>query len=281
MSGESDISAVSLDDDELPPKANALEDLQKSERSNDFPNATQVPAELDDYMDWALQYVGDWGYFQRCGCAIVAAVNVVCGAQIMAHIFVSLPPQMRHVCLKAATHCSDQILLEMDCSLSAEEYEFVASDSSITSDFGLICDSAFKVPLLGTIFFFGFFLGVTVFGSYSDTRGRRPAYIGALWVIQAGALLAVCSPNYIVYALARLIIGMGDGGLGLVSYVWISEVVGSHSRSFILIAQSAGFALGIVLLSPLACRRTSLQKILHMAPAVGQGQANRPAPQRG
>merc|ERR1719174_1249626 len=91
-----DISAVSLDDDELPPKANALEDLQKSERSNDFQNATQVPAELDDYMDWALQYVGDWGYFQRCGCAIVAAVNIVCGAQIMAHIFGSLPPQMRH-----------------------------------------------------------------------------------------------------------------------------------------------------------------------------------------
>lgn len=106
--------------------------------------------------------------------------------------------------------------------------------------------------MVGTIYFFGFLLGVTCFGSFADLRGRRQAYIGALIVLQMGALAIVAAPSYAVYAAARFFIGFGVGGFTLVNFVWNTEIVSDQHRSLVMLFSSSGFALGIVLLSPLA-----------------------------
>jgi MFS family permease len=70
--------------------------------------------------------------------------------------------------------------------------------------------------------------------------------------MEFGAIIAGIAPIYSIYAVARLLIGIGTGGLGLISYVWSAELVGTQGRSMLIIFQGCGFALGILLLSPLA-----------------------------
>lgn len=207
---------------------------------------SEVPANAEEYIDWALEYADDWGLFQRRSTGIVSAANFLCGAQTIVHIFVTLPPRLEGVCTGKAGHC------EADCSLPVGKRSFGSAEFSLASEFHLICESAWEVPMLGTLFFFGYLLGVTWIGRMADKRGRRKAYLWSIFVTQFGALIATFAPNYTLYALARGLIGLGVGGLGISSYVWNAELLPARIRPYLICSQNCGFALGVIFMSPVA-----------------------------
>eukprot|EP00930_Biecheleria_cincta_P070321 TRINITY_DN57963_c0_g1_i1.p1 TRINITY_DN57963_c0_g1~~TRINITY_DN57963_c0_g1_i1.p1 ORF type:complete len:574 (+),score=91.44 TRINITY_DN57963_c0_g1_i1:132-1853(+) len=208
--------------------------------------SSEVPASAEEYIDWALEYADDWGLFQRRSTGIVSAANFLCGAQTIVHIFVTLPPRLTGVCTGKAGHC------EADCSLPSDKRHYGSADFSLASEFHLICQSAWEVPMLGTLFFFGFLLGVTYIGRMADKRGRRKAYLYSIFITQLGALIAAFAPNYTLYALARGLTGLGVGGLGIASYVWNAELLPARIRPCLICTQNCGFALGVIFLAPLA-----------------------------
>jgi len=160
-------------------------------------------------------------------------------------------------------------LLDSDCAVARGDYEFTAPEHSVVSNFDLVCEAAFYVPLLGTTFFLGFLIGVTVLGARADSHGRRSAYLWSLFLLQVGALAAVCAPTYSVYAAARFLTGFGTGGIGMCTYVWNAEVLGPTMRSTLVISSNTGFALGIMLLSPLSSLLPSWRALSALLFALG------------
>lgn len=240
------ISAISLDDDPLSPVKVGKKGKSGKGGSSGQQNGedSEVPADIEDYLVWAFDQLGS-GLFQRRGTILVVISNALVAAQILAHVFVSLPPTP-HDCDGSSDTC------RIDCSLPEEDQEFLSPQNSLTAEFHLVCESSWFVPMLGTVFFFGFLLGVTIFGSFADRRGRRPAYLLSLCITEVGAILTVIMPRYSGYALARGLVGFGSGGYGLVAYVWLAEFISAQKRPFMIIAQNVSFAVAVAALSPLA-----------------------------
>eukprot|EP00927_Polykrikos_kofoidii_P065503 TRINITY_DN61252_c0_g1_i1.p1 TRINITY_DN61252_c0_g1~~TRINITY_DN61252_c0_g1_i1.p1 ORF type:complete len:611 (+),score=90.71 TRINITY_DN61252_c0_g1_i1:31-1833(+) len=237
------------DDDSIAPAAVSLSDIPQAM----CVEAKGRPDDIADYVDWALQErAGGWGYFQKRASLLLCWPGVVFGMHALAQIFITAPPHRRRIC--HAAHClHDNVLLSStECGVTPEDVEFLDRQHSVASEFGLVCDWAIAVPMLGTVYFLGFMLGVGFFGSFADRFGRRKACIGAGFVMQFGALLAALSPFFIVLVVARFIVGFGGGGAGLVLFVWNAELMGSSARSKLVIYQSGAFAVGVALLSPIA-----------------------------
>eukprot|EP00931_Biecheleriopsis_adriatica_P058830 TRINITY_DN35101_c0_g1_i1.p1 TRINITY_DN35101_c0_g1~~TRINITY_DN35101_c0_g1_i1.p1 ORF type:complete len:592 (-),score=92.68 TRINITY_DN35101_c0_g1_i1:13-1755(-) len=239
------VFSISLEDEHSPTAAADVTHGRLDGKS-ELQESEQVPAEVEEYVTWALEHVDDWGLFQRRSTGIVGAIYGLCAAQMMVHIFVAQTPRLKGVCTAKVDHC------EVDCSLPAEAYEFDVVDFSVASEFHLVCDAAYKVPLLGSILFFGVLLGVLYFGRLADRTGRRRAYLWSICLTQGSALLAAVAPNYTVYSIARCLIGFGTGGLSVATYVWNAEIIPARIRPWLIATQNCSFAFALVLLAPLA-----------------------------
>jgi len=87
----------------------------------------------------------------------------------------------------------------------------VVSDDSVntlTLEFKLYCDDAWKKSLLGTFLFLGSIIGTAIFGFISNNYGRKKACVCAYVLGSIGALLIAASPNYYVALLFFTICGL-------------------------------------------------------------------------
>ena len=85
--------------------------------------------------------------------------------------------------------CLGFIMAEMDDFLSEEEKSFLSS-----------------------AVFIGMLVGGCLWGSLSDSVGRRKAYIWALFLDTMAAFLSAFSPTILVLIFARVAAGIGIGG---------------------------------------------------------------------
>lgn len=88
-----------------------------------------------------------------------------------------------------------------------------------------------------TLYLFVNILSITVTGKLADTYGRRPVYIACLTAFALGSLLAIGSPNFSVFLLARAIQAAGAGGIFPVAAAAVGDAVTPQRR---------GSALGII-----------------------------------
>lgn len=211
------------------------------------------PDSLTDYVDWAMNIAGGSGPYNKRLSFYLCTPWILCGMQTLAQIFTALPMHRRRVCTNQLVEgsCEDHPYFDDDdCTVTNHEYSWEHPSHSVVSDFDLVCEAKMFVPLLSTLYFFGFLLGVLLIGSLADTRGRRRAYLWSIGLTQIGGLLAACAPNYMAYAVGRTITGVGIGGLGLTVYVLNAEVVGANFRPMLMFFSNACFALGVLLLAP-------------------------------
>ena len=136
------------------------------------------------------------------------------------------------------------------------DFELVNPSHSIRSEWGLYCDDGWKASAIDSVYFVGFAIGAAYIGYLGGQIGRRKAAaLGAL-------VMALCSvgcayaPDMELYTAFRLGVGIGVGGMSIVSYVLASEFIGQSWQAVTGVAQAGVFACGCVLLVPLAyyCR---------------------------
>lgn len=72
-----------------------------------------------------------------------------------------------------------------------------------------------EMALQGSLFFLGWAVGAFLLTKLADTYGRRKIMFLALVVTIGISLVALCSPNFIFYALCRMILGGSLGGFGI------------------------------------------------------------------
>ena len=70
----------------------------------------------------------------------------------------------------------------------------------------------YKIPLTKSIFYVGKFFGAYMFGWISDRYGRRPVFFITAFIQFASSLATTFAPDYYMFLVMRLLIGLCSGG---------------------------------------------------------------------
>nr|CAB3266152.1 organic cation transporter protein-like [Phallusia mammillata] len=129
------------------------------------------------------------------------------------------------------------------------EYDQSMYESTIVSDFNLVCGNAWKTSMSQFLLMVGVFLGAMICGIGSDRFGRKTFFAISIVVIIVSAGVSSLSVNYWMYALVHMFVGFGGIGLCVSGYVYVMEITSDKHRVFVGQTLQMTFSLGFVLLS--------------------------------
>ncbi|XP_075935107.1 solute carrier family 22 member 15-like isoform X2 [Anarhichas minor] len=193
-------------------------------------------------LEEALQVVGAFGPYQKRAVAVLVLTQVYMACQSMLIVLVGSTPEYR---------IEPQDVVPSSQQELHQHVSFTEDIDSIVTEWFLIKQQAYKVSLAGSLFFAGLLVGNIVFGPLSDRIGRRPVYLTGLFFEVIFGYVTAFAPSYEVFAVSRLLVGLMNGGIGLVGFVLTQEYVGRSYWAMTGTLTSISFAVGIALFAAL------------------------------
>uniref|UniRef100_A0A3P9B1S2 Solute carrier family 22 member 15 n=1 Tax=Maylandia zebra TaxID=106582 RepID=A0A3P9B1S2_9CICH len=190
-------------------------------------------------LEDALKLVGEFGPYQKRAVAVLVLTQVYMACQSMLIVLVGFTPEYR------IEH------QQQDGVPVSQHVTFTENVDSIVTEWFLIKQQAYKVSLAGSLFFAGLLIGNVVFGPLSDKIGRRPVYLTGLFFEVVFGYVTAFAPSYEVFAASRFLVGLMNGGIGLVCFVLTQEYVGKSYWAMTGTLTSMTFAVGIALFGAL------------------------------
>jgi len=93
----------------------------------------------------------------------------------------------------------------------------------------------------------GMAFGSIGLGSLSDNKGRKPLTLIALFLVTIGMFIAAIAPNAYILGAARILTGIGVGGILATATTTAAEFCNDKNRSLAVILVAGGYSLGIYL----------------------------------
>lgn len=193
-------------------------------------------------VDEAFRTVGEFGPYQKQAVAIVVFTQVYMAFQSMLIVLIGSTPDYRVEQQQQVPSSSQQLV---------QRVVFTEDVDTIVTEWFLIKQQAYKVSLAGSLFFVGLLVGNIVFGPLSDKVGRRPVYLSGLFLEVVFGYMTAMAPSYEVFAASRLLVGLMNGGIGVVCFVLAQEYVGKPYWAMTGTLTSLCFAVGIALFAAL------------------------------
>ncbi|XP_030297727.1 solute carrier family 22 member 15 [Sparus aurata] len=188
-------------------------------------------------LEEAYQVVGEFGPYQKRAVAVLVLTQVYMACQSMLIVLIGSTPKYQ--------------IEQQDGVSSSQRVVFTEDIDTIVTEWFLIQQQAYKVSLAGSLFFAGLLVGNIVFGPLSDKIGRRPVYLTGLFFEVIFGYVTAFAPSYEIFALSRLLVGLMNGGIGLVCFVLAQEYVGKSYWAMTGTLSSMIFAVGIALFGAL------------------------------
>eukprot|EP00931_Biecheleriopsis_adriatica_P078099 TRINITY_DN51566_c0_g1_i1.p1 TRINITY_DN51566_c0_g1~~TRINITY_DN51566_c0_g1_i1.p1 ORF type:complete len:541 (+),score=49.46 TRINITY_DN51566_c0_g1_i1:217-1623(+) len=161
------------------------------------------------------------------------------------------PPFGWHLACEPGSAPCPTLNVPSNCSsVPLDQWVPDVSGRSILADFKLICSRSYKTPLLGSIYFIGWSLGLIVSGQLSDKLGRKKCYLIFIGITTVGGFAASLAPNWTGYAVARAMTGFGIAS-GIPAYIWLAECLNPKLSPIMVWVPNIFFCLAQALVSPL------------------------------
>ncbi|XP_076836358.1 organic cation/carnitine transporter 2-like isoform X2 [Brachyhypopomus gauderio] len=125
--------------------------------------------------------------------------------------------------------------------------------STIVTEFDLVCDDEWKQPFTSTIYFLGVLCGSFFSGQISDRFGRKPVLFITMMVQTFFTFVQVFSPSWEVFSVLFFIVGLGQISNYVAAFVLGSEILSGAVRVFYSsLGVSLFFAIGYMMLPLIA-----------------------------
>ncbi|KAM7394994.1 hypothetical protein PAMA_006644 [Pampus argenteus] len=132
------------------------------------------------------------------------------------------------------------------------EYSTETFQSTIVTEWDLVCDSASLNNLASSIYMFGLLVGAVVFGHLADKYGRRIIMLVSLAIQAVFGVGVASAPNFYIYVALRFMVGTSISGVIMNAFVLGTEWTGSKQRMLAGIITDYFFGFGYILLAGVA-----------------------------
>ncbi|XP_011484845.2 solute carrier family 22 member 13 [Oryzias latipes] len=123
-------------------------------------------------------------------------------------------------------------------------YSNMKYESTIVTDFDLVCDQAFLKEVAQAVFMAGILAGCLLLGPFAESFGRKRATQIPVFLMLIFSVTTGLCPNLYLYLLSQFIVGIGYGGYRLNSVILVTEWIGPSQRSWGACATQLFGALG-------------------------------------
>ncbi|XP_060565157.1 organic cation transporter protein-like [Ruditapes philippinarum] len=194
--------------------------------------------------DKIIEDLGGCGRLQiRIGITVHATKGLICFS-IMSMILISATPQwwcVSDVTSSNMTSCVDSknnslFCHEKKCHVNGTKcsrFVFEGSARTVVTEFKLLCGLDYIPSTVMSMQTFGMLAGALAAGQLSDLFGRKPPYFAGLLCLLIFNLIGFFSVNWIMFAIARLFIGIGSGMFLAIQYCIVSEFSLARWRAWV------------------------------------------------
>ncbi|XP_042354906.1 solute carrier family 22 member 5-like isoform X2 [Plectropomus leopardus] len=239
---------------------------------------------MKNYDD-SIYFLGEWGRFQQIVFFLLCAGIMPHGFGFMSLVFLTAIPS--HHCLvpevnlsekwynaiipiEELSRCSRYRLdvvrnlsalglipgedvnlsdLEQEACVDGWSYSTDIYQSTIVSEFDLVCSDQWKQPFTSTVLLMGVLFGSFLSGQVSDRFGRKPVLFTNMALQATFTIAETFSPSWTVFSVFIFITGVGHCSYYLSSFVLGTEILTGKVRlMFSSMAVCLGFAVGYMLL---------------------------------
>ena len=132
---------------------------------------------------------------------------------------------------------------------------------SVATEFDLVCDSQWELPLSQSVFFAGVLVGAPLWGHSADLLGRRITFFISLLETSVFGILAAFSTSFNMFVVVQFFTAMGQVGLFQTAFVLGIELVGPNKRTLCGILIEFVFVTGELYLALVAWQLRDWRKV--------------------
>uniref|UniRef100_A0A8C2ZUP0 Major facilitator superfamily (MFS) profile domain-containing protein n=1 Tax=Cyclopterus lumpus TaxID=8103 RepID=A0A8C2ZUP0_CYCLU len=139
--------------------------------------------------------------------------------------------------------------LEQEGCVDGWSYSRDVYQSTIVSEFDLVCREQWKQPFTSTVFLLGVLVGSFFSGQLSDRFGRKPVFFGTMALQTIFSFFQLFSTSWIVFAILAFINGIGQISNYVAAFVLGNEILTGDVRVlFSSLGVCLGFSIGYMML---------------------------------
>ncbi|XP_074528335.1 solute carrier family 22 member 4-like isoform X2 [Halichoeres trimaculatus] len=139
--------------------------------------------------------------------------------------------------------------LEQEGCVDGWSYSKDIYQSTVVSEFDLVCSEQWKQPFTSTVAFLGVLFGSFFSGQFSDRFGRKPVLFATMAVQTLFTFAQIFSPSWTVFCILLFFGGMGQISNYVTGFVLGTEILTGKVRVlFSSMGVCLGFAVGYMML---------------------------------